>query len=106
IVCGHYGCGGILAALRDETLGLIDNWLRHVQDVRERTRAELDALHDEAKRQARLCELNVAAQVVNVCRSTIVRDAWTRGQPLAVHGVIYDIADGLLRDLEVTATSP
>ena len=106
IVCGHYGCGGVLAALRDESLGLIDNWLRHVQDVRARHRAALEALNDETRRHARLCELNVAEQVVNVCHTTIVRDAWTRGQKLAVHGWIYDVADGLLRDLAVTATGP
>jgi carbonic anhydrase len=102
IVCGHYGCGGVLAALRDEKLGLIDNWLRHVQDVRTKHRAELDALSDETKRLARLCELNVIEQVGNVSDTTVVRDAWRRGQELAVHGWIYDIHDGLLRDLSVT----
>jgi len=100
IVCGHYGCGGVLAALRDERHGLVDNWLRHVQDVRGAHQAELDALFSEDERQRRLCELNVKAQVINVRQSTIVRDALARGQSLEVHGWVYDIADGLLRDLK------
>jgi len=99
IVCGHYGCSGVLAALRDQRLGLIDNWLRHVQDVREKHRAELDTLPDEAARHDRLCELNVIAQVHNVRQTTVVREAWQRGQTLAVHGWIYRLEDGLLRDL-------
>jgi carbonic anhydrase len=102
IVCGHYGCGGVFAALRDAKLGLIDNWLRHIQDVGAKHRAQLDALADEAKRFARLCELNVVEQVRNVGDTTVVRDAWRRGQPLAVHGWIYDVRDGLLRDLAVS----
>src|SRR5256714_3928931 len=89
IVCGHYGCGGVLAALRDEKLGLIDNWLRHVQDVRWKHRAQIDALKSEAERHSRLCELNVVEQVANVCQTTAVRDAWVRGQALVVHGWIY-----------------
>jgi carbonic anhydrase len=105
VVCGHYGCGGVLAALRDEKLGLIDNWLRHVQDVRGKHRPQLDALSDEPQRHDRLCELNVIEQVVNVSQTTIVREAWARGQVLAVHGWIYDIRDGLLRDLEVCVTA-
>jgi carbonic anhydrase len=99
IVCGHYGCGGVLAALRDDKLGLIDNWLRHIQDVCRKHRAHLDALTAEGQRQDRLCELNVIEQVVNVCQTTVVRDAWVRGQALAVHGWIYGLRDGLLRDL-------
>jgi carbonic anhydrase len=102
IVCGHYGCGGVFAALRDAKLGLIDNWLRHIQDVGAKHRAQLDALADEAKRFARLCELNVIEQVRNAGDTTVVRDAWRRGQSLSVHGWIYDVRDGLLRDLEVT----
>jgi carbonic anhydrase len=98
IVCGHYGCGGVLAALRDEKLGLVDNWLRHVQDVRRRHQADLDARETEAERHTRLCELNVIEQVINVSQTTVVRDAWARGQELAVHGWVYDIRDGLLRD--------
>ena len=98
IVCGHYGCGGVLAALRDEKLGLVDNWLRHVQDVRRRHQADLDERETEAERHTRLCELNVIEQVINVSQTTVVRDAWARGQELAIHGWVYDIRDGLLRD--------
>jgi carbonic anhydrase len=105
IVCGHYGCGGVLAALRDDKLGLIDNWLRNVQDVRSKHRAEVDALTTEAEQHSRLCELNVMEQVINVSRTSIVRDAWLRGQSLAVHGWVYDIRDGLLRDLGVCVTA-
>jgi carbonic anhydrase len=104
IVCGHYGCGGVLAALRDDRLGLVDNWLRHVQDVRLKHRAELERLADEGQRHRRLCELNVMEQVVNVSQTTVVREAWARGQPLALHGWIYDVADGLLRDLDMCLT--
>jgi len=101
IVCGHYGCGGVLAALRDERLGLIDNWLRRVQDVRETHDAELQTLSSEAERHARLCELNVIEQAINVCQTTVVQDAWRRNQPLTVHGWIYGLTDGLLRDLGI-----
>lgn len=102
IVCGHYGCGGVLAALRDERLGLCDNWLRHVQDVRRKYDAELASMSTEEQRHARLCELNVMDQVANVAQTTVVREAWDRGQRLTVHGLIYDVADGLLRDLGVS----
>ena len=105
IVCGHYGCGGVGAALRGETLGLVDNWLRHVQDVASRHQTQLDGLPGDAERHTRLCELNVLEQVVNVGQTTVVRDAWTRGQELSVHGWIYDVADGLVRDLEVEASA-
>jgi carbonic anhydrase len=105
IVCGHYGCGGVGAALRDDRLGLVDNWLRHVQDVRWKNQTELDGLPTEQKRHDRLCELNVVEQVVNVSQTTVVRDAWSRGQPLAVLGWIYDLHDGLLRDLGVSVTT-
>jgi carbonic anhydrase len=105
IVCGHYRCGGILAALQDNKLGLIENWLRHVQDVRAKHRAELDALATEVKQHDRLCELNVIEQVNNLSRTTVVRDAWSRGQAVTVHGWIYDLSDGLLRDLDVTVAS-
>jgi carbonic anhydrase len=104
IICGHYGCGGVLAALRDDKLGLIDNWLRHVQDVYEKHREEVDALPTERERHRRLCELNVAEQAASVSRTTVVREAWARGQSLAVHGWIYDIADGIIRDLAVTTS--
>ena len=106
IVTGHYGCGGVGAALRDDRLGLVDNWLSHVQDVRWKHRAQIDALATHAERHHRLCELNVLEQVANVSQTTVVRDAWARGQELAVHGLIYDVADGLLRDLGISATSP
>jgi carbonic anhydrase len=102
IVCGHYGCGGVRAALRGDRLGLIDNWLRHVQEVRQKHGAHLNMMSDESKRSDKLCELNVIEQVVNVCQTTIVQDAWNRGQKLAVHGWIYAIHDGLLRDLNCT----
>src|SRR5678816_4139509 len=105
IVCGHYGCGGVLAALRDDRLGLVDNWLRHVQDVREKYRLALDRLPSDAERHRRLCELNVIEQVINVSRTTVVRDAWTNGRALTVHGWIYDVSDGLLRDLGLTIAS-
>ena len=105
IVCGHYGCGGVLSALRDDKLGLVDNWLRHVQDVRWKHRDQLDELHTEAEQHDRLCELNVVEQVVNVAQTTVVRDAWSRNQPVAVHGWVYGLRDGLLRDLGMVITS-
>jgi carbonic anhydrase len=101
IVCGHYGCGGIRAALEPRPHGLIDNWLRHVEDVRHKYDAELAAAPAEVVPD-RLCELNVVEQVRNVCRTTIVQDAWGRGQRLSVHGWIYALEDGLLRDLGLT----
>ena len=99
IVCGHYGCGGVLAALADREFGLIDNWLRHVQNVKHKHAAALDRLGDPNDKLRLLCELNVIEQVVNVCRTTIVRGAWKGGQDLHVHGWIYGLEDGLLRDL-------
>jgi carbonic anhydrase len=105
IVCGHYGCGGVLAALRDDKLGLIDNWLRHVQDVRRKHQAQIDALETEAQRHCCLCELNVIEQVVNVSQTTVVREAWARGQALAMHGWVYDLRDGLLQDLGICVTA-
>ena len=106
IVCGHYGCSGVHAALYRQRLGLVDNWLRHVQDVREKYQAELLQLPDGAERLDKLCEFNVIEGVANVCQTTIVREAWERGQQLAVHGWIYGIKDGLLRDLNVAVTRP
>ena len=100
IVCGHYGCGGVRAALDRQKFGLIDNWLRHVQDVRARHAAAIDVLADEEARARRLCELNVIEQALHVCETTIVQDAWARRQQLTVHGWIYDLNDGLLRDLD------
>lgn len=99
IVCGHYGCGGVTAALRGDKLGVVDNWLRHVQDVRWKHHQELDALPNDDARLRRLCELNVVEQVVNAAQTTVVRDAWDRGQSLSVHGWVYGLEDGLLRDL-------
>jgi carbonic anhydrase len=99
IVCGHFGCGGISAAWQGRPLGLIDNWLRHVQDVAERHRPFLQSLPDDGARTDRLCALNVLEQAMNVCRTTIISDAWSRGQSLAVHGWVYSLSDGLLRDL-------
>lgn len=102
IVCGHYGCSGVNAALRRDRLGLSDNWLRHVQDVRQKHEKSLASAGSEAGASDRLCELNVIEQVANVCHTTIARDAWERDQELAVHGWIYGIHDGLLTDLKVT----
>jgi carbonic anhydrase len=106
IVCGHYGCGGVLAALRNQKLGLCDNWLRHVQDVRNKYRARLDGLEGEALQHRLLCELNVQEQVVNACQTTIIQDAWARGQALSVHGFIYGLDDGRLRELGMSIAGP
>jgi carbonic anhydrase len=106
IVCGHYGCGGVRAAMSSQPLGLIDNWLRHIRDVYQWNRDELMAIDDPSARSNRLAELNVAAQVANVCHTTIVQDAWRRGQSLTVHGWIYSLGDGLLRDLGMVVESP
>ena len=105
IVVGHYGCSGVGAALRGDRIGLSDNWLRHVQDVRQKHESRLAALTDAGARGDRLCELNVVEQVANVCQTTIVRDAWERGQDLTVHGWVYGLRDGLVRDLDFSATS-
>ena len=105
IVCGHYGCSGVRAALRRERLGLSDNWLRHLQDVRQKHEKALANGNREKEPADRLSELNVIEQVANVCDTTIARDAWERGQELAVHGWIYGLQDGLLRDLRVTVTN-
>ena len=104
IVCGHYGCGGVRAALTGAKLGLIDNWLRHVQDVRQKHAADVDAL-PIGDREDRLCELNVLEQAANVCETTIVQDAWDRGQSVTVHAWIYRLDDGLLRDLKFDVDS-
>ena len=103
IVCGHYGCGGVLAALRGERVGLVDYWLTSVRSLRDRARATLDALPDEAARHRRLCELNVVEQALNLSRTLVVRRAWDEGQKLNVQGLIYDLADGLLQDLGINA---
>jgi carbonic anhydrase len=107
IVCGHYGCGGVEAALTGTKLGLIDNWLRHVQDVMHNHADAMAEISDPKQRIHRLCELNVVEQVLNVSRTTIVQSAWERGQDLTVHGWIYAINDGLLHDLDISIlTSP
>ena len=105
IVVGHYGCGGVRAALERQRLGLIDNWLRHIQDVQGRHREAIAAIDDPAAQADRLCELNVIEQVSNVCQTSIVLDAWDRGQELTVHGWIYGLHDGLLRDLRTDASA-
>ena len=105
IVCGHYGCSGVSAALQNRRVGLADNWLRHVQDVHVKHEPRVAELPDLTGRIDRLCELNVIEQVANVCQTTVVRDAWDRGQPLAVHGWVYGLQDGLIRDLRASASS-
>ncbi len=105
IVCGHYGCGGVRAAYEDQRLGLVDNWLRHVQDVAIKHRPALDEISDDQARLNRLSELNVIEQVANVCRTNVLRDAWASGQKVTVHGWIYNITDGLLIDLDLSASS-
>lgn len=104
IVCGHYGCGGVKASLEDKDHGLIDNWLRHIKDVYRFHKSELDAMDSEEKLD-RLCEFNIREQVVNVCNTTVVRKAWRSGISLTVHGWIYSIEDGLLRDLDICITN-
>ncbi|MBE0485766.1 carbonate dehydratase [Marinobacter sp.] len=105
MVVGHYGCGGVRAALLNEGFGLISNWLRHVQDVRDRHQAVLDALPTAEDRIDRLCELNVLEQVSHVCQNSILQEAWRRGQQITVHGFVYDVADGLLRDMGLAITN-
>jgi carbonic anhydrase len=106
IICGHYGCSGVHAALTNRRVGLADNWLRHVQDVQQKHEKYLGEVMPTQARADRLCELNVAEQVVNVAQTTIVRDAWERGQPLSIHGWVYGLQDGLLRDLGMTVSKP
>jgi carbonic anhydrase len=105
IVCGHYGCGGVQAAMENLRLGLIDNWLRHVQDVVQQHEPALSKLEDKEQRLNTLCELNVVEQVLNVGRTTIVQSAWERGQDLVVHGWIYGLNDGLLHDLRISISN-
>ena len=104
IVVGHYGCGGVAAALQNQRVGLADNWLRHVQDVYAKNEARVPADWELSRRIDRLCELNVIEQVSNVCQATVVRDAWERGQELTVHGWCYGLKDGLARDLKTSVT--
>ncbi len=105
IVCGHYGCGGVQAALIGQRVGLADNWIRHVADVANKHRIALDQIDTTSMQHAKLCELNVIEQVINVCQTTVVRDAWDRGQELSVTGWCYGLHDGLLHDLGLTITS-
>ena len=102
IVCGHYGCGGVHASTEEINHGLVDNWLCHIRDLYQREKPALETIADETDRLNRLCELNVMAQVENVANTTILRDAWKRGQSITVHGWIYDLADGLINDLGVS----
>lgn len=105
IVCGHYGCGGVRAALSRQRLGLSDNWLRQMHELCDKYHDELQACEDLVARHHRLCELNVIQQVANACETTVVQDAWARGQQLSVHGWIYGINDGLLRDLDISVAN-
>ncbi|HNT39797.1 MAG TPA: carbonate dehydratase [Rubrivivax sp.] len=105
LVVGHYGCAGVRAAMRGQRVGLADNWLRHVHDVRMRHRRRLDHL-PLARQEEILCEMNIIEQVGNVAQSTVIQDAWARGQQVAVHGLVYGLADGLLKDLQVTMERP
>lgn len=105
IVCGHYGCGGIQAAMENKELGLIDNWLRYIKFVYHTHQTKIDSLQNKNDKINRLCELNVFEQVKNVCRTSIVQHAWKTGQELAVHGWIYSIEDGILKDLKVCITN-
>jgi carbonic anhydrase len=102
IVCGHYRCGGVSAALENQRYGLVDNWLRHLHDVIAKHRDELERIAELDRRAARLCELNVIEQVANVARTDTLQRAWANGQPVSLHGWVYDVANGLLRDLHVT----
>ncbi len=105
IICGHYGCGGVKAAMQDHRFGLVDNWLRNIRDVYANSKDELEAIKDPKHQYNRLVELNVMQQVLNVCHTTIVQGAWQRGQPLWVHGWVYDIGTGTLKDLDCCVSS-
>ncbi len=105
LVVGHHGCGGVRAALERQRIGLADNWLRHIQNTQERHKVFFDSLADPADKFQRLCEVNIVEQVLNVCHTTVVRDAWERGQALEVHGWVFSLNDGILHDLKVTSTN-
>lgn len=104
IVCGHYGCGGVAASLEDKSLGLIDNWLRHIQDVYRFNKEKFNQVTEPKERVNLLCELNVMEQVANVCSTTILRRAWENGQDITVHGLVYNLHDGILKDLNVSVS--
>lgn len=106
IVCGHYGCGGIAAAMTSQQHGLIDNWLRHIKDVYRYHQEKVDQIEDPEEKHNRMCELNVMEQVANVCHTTIVKNAWARGKELTVHGWVYGLKDGRVRDLEMSVSGP
>jgi carbonic anhydrase len=106
LVVGHYNCGGVRAAYENRDNGLIDNWLRNIKDVQQRHRRRIAALETDDERVNLLCELNVTSQVFNVCHTTIVQNAWSRGQPLSVHGWVYSLRDGLINDLQCTVSGP
>ena len=106
LVVGHYGCGGVKAAHLNLRLGLVDNWLRHIQDVKQKHATKLDALVEDKVLVDRLCELNVIEQVLNVCQTTVVQEAWNRGQELTIHGWIFGLDDGLVRDLGISIDAP
>jgi carbonic anhydrase len=105
IVCGHYGCGGVAASLSSQSFGLIDNWIRNIKDIYLMHKEEVEAIKDQKERVNRLCELNVKEQVANLTHTTIVQEAWKRGQNLNVHGWIYDIRDGYIKDLDIAVTN-
>ena len=105
LVVGHYGCGGVAAALHNRRVGLADNWIRHVQDVRNKHRTWLDGMEDDTLKLKALCELNVLEQSLNVCETTVVQDAWERGQSVVVHGWVYGLHNGLLEDLKITVAN-
>lgn len=105
IVCGHYGCGGVISALNDDKNGIVDNWLRNIRDIYLRNKTDMDALPSDKERIDKLCEMNVLHQVRNVCRTTILQDAWAQGHDLTVHGIVYDVADGLVKDLGISVSS-
>ncbi|WP_018151705.1 carbonate dehydratase [Leeia oryzae] len=105
IVCGHYGCGGVNAALKGKRVGLVDNWLRHIHDINQKHDTLMKAQQDINMQSDRLCELNVIEQVLNACQTTVVQDAWQRGQPLTVHGWVYRLNNGLLNDLKISISS-
>jgi carbonic anhydrase len=104
IVCGHYGCGGVMAAYGNQRFGMIDNWLRHIKDVYRLHQQELDSISDYHEKMDRYCELNVIEQVANVCNSSPIQDAWQRKQPISVHGFVYRLHDGLLKNLNVSVS--
>ena len=106
IVCGHYGCGGVKGALENKKLGLIDHWLKHIKDLSLRNKVELEKISDFDQRINRLCELNIHQQVLNVCGTNSVQEAWKAGQPLSVHGVVYKLHNGLIKKLDLCISSP